>query len=243
MSKRLQLAIVLFGGVGTRFDPHTPKQFIKMGDRPLMVHTLQNLAASPEIDKMIVVSAPEYVEQTAEVIAKYHCKKISCVISGGNSREASALKALDYLYKEGISFKSLIMIHDGDRPNVNLRIIAENYKVALENGCAITAINPPDAIAYSYEGIYIDRYIDKHLAYLVQTPQTFRFDILYFAMVKAANAKLLNRFPDEGKLMDYYHYKLKYVQGDPNNYKITTRIDGDVFEANLRRGAKAKKKK
>lgn len=222
-------AVVLFGGKGERFGSSLPKQFVEIGGKPLMVYTLFNLSSSKDIDEIVVVAPLEYLQKTADIIEKYHLKKISVVIPGGPSREQSALKGLDYLYKKGISCSSLVMIHDGDRPNTSHKVIANNFSVALFMGACITAANCQDSVAYSMEGYLVDKYYNRNLTYLVQTPQTFRFDLIYKLMIKANNKRILHKFGDEGKILRYFHRQLKIVDGDPTNIKITTQFDAKLF--------------
>ena len=234
MSTRKQIAIVLSGGIGSRFSERTPKQFIMMGDKPLLIHTLYKFSTSIDVDRIYVVAPKQYLEETKELIAKYHVKKVAYVLPGGPTREESTLHALDFIYKEGINFSSLIMVHDADRPNVTHKIIKDNFRMAYNTGTAVTAINPADSIAYSREGLILDAYLNRNLTYFIQTPQTFRFDILYSSIVSSFKKGTIYKMTDEASIVKANHYKIKIVEGDPNNFKITTRVDAAIFIAGLK---------
>jgi 2-C-methyl-D-erythritol 4-phosphate cytidylyltransferase len=146
------IAVVLFGGVGTRYAGKLPKQFAIVGDRPLMCYALRALNESPDVDEILVVAPVAYSKATQDIIHDYRYRKVDAVIDGGKEREDSVFNALAYLYQKGVEPKDIVLICDGDRPNLTPELIKANIEAAIQYGAAVTAIPATDSIIYSEGG-------------------------------------------------------------------------------------------
>lgn len=220
-----KVALVLFGGSGERFGGNEPKQFALLADKPMMVETLTRLSSCPEIEEIYVVSRHEDMKRAEDLLWRYRVKKVKAILGGGASREESVFRGLCYLKKIRLPRSSLVLIHDGDRPNVSPTIVKRNFEEAGAHGAAVTAIPATSSVFESVLGYEVDRYANRQAIYLAQTPQTFRFSILESCFAWAAKKKRLDDFTDDASLVKSRGYDIRLVPGDPKNVKITTRFD------------------
>ncbi|MDY5440727.1 MAG: IspD/TarI family cytidylyltransferase [Candidatus Enteromonas sp.] len=229
-----RVAIALFGGSGERFGSSEPKQFIMLGDAPMMVVTLRGLSACPEVDEIYVAAKPDTMEKTHQLISEYHIRKVKAIIPGGKSREESVYAALAYLNRVRLDFDDLVLIQDGDRPNVDPEIVKENYETAFHYEAAVTALPATDSIIYSELGLEVNSYKARPTIYYAQTPQTFRFGLILRCFDHVRRHKKLDMFTDDGSLVKSCGHKVKIVPGKKSNVKITTKLDlAMYFEGRL----------
>lgn len=231
MAKR-RVALVLFGGVGERFGNKEPKQFAFIGEVPMMAETLSNLASIDEIEDIYVVAEPSTMKKTEELIRLRKLKKIRAIIPGGKTRAESVGLGLSYLTKLSMEADDLILIHDGDRPNIDKDIVLENFKAADKTGASVTAIASTDSVIYSPTGLHIAGYRPRKQIFLAQTPQTFRFGIIVAAHNAAKKKHVLKDYTDDGALVaEVLKKPVAIVPGDKANIKITEKEDVDVYLA------------
>ncbi len=236
------IGAVFAGGKGSRMgNTETPKQYMMLGNKPIIVHTIEKFFINSRIDKVIVLCPQIWVEQTKDLVKKYigNTEKIS-VICGGATRNDTLMCALEYV-KENYGFDedTIILTHDAVRPFVTHRIIEENIDCAKKTGACDTVICATDTIVESLDGSVISNIPERKLMYQGQTPQSFKAEKLY---------KICNSLTDEEKeiLTDACKiYTLKgepvsLVQGEVFNIKITYPYDLKIANALLEEGVKEK---
>lgn len=130
----MQFAAILAGGSGVRMgNPNKPKQFFYLGDKPILVHTLEKFCAAGCFDGILVLTPATWVQQTKDIIAK-HCPQYADavnVIAGGAERNDTIMNAIRYFEDEcQADGASIIVTHDAVRPFVSLRIIEDNIAAA-----------------------------------------------------------------------------------------------------------------
>ena len=223
-SRSKHIVLVLFGGTGQRFGSPYPKQFADLGKEPMFVVTLNRFSASDAVDEIYVVVEPSTVETCRDLILSRQIKKIKAIVKGGSTRQESARFGLDFLAKQGVRNEDLVMIADGDRPNVGDKLILDNFLTAFELGSAVTAMPVTDSVLYEEEG-KAAKYFDRKKIFLAQTPQTFRFGLIYKAHRKYAKT----RVTDDASLLTLMHKKVPIVLGSKENLKITTPDDVEAY--------------
>ncbi len=229
MRKETAIAILLMAGKGERFLSSLPKQFTKMGEQELFLYAAKTLNSSPCISSIVFVVPDGYEKATEDIIKNGGIKKDHSVIIGGNSRQDSVFLALTHLANKRINQHSIVLIHDGDRPNVNERMIEESIAGAIKNGAAVTAVPSSDSIALERNGSIIS-YLDRRTVYALQTPQTFRFSLLLEAESKAKAEEKF--YTDEGSLLlEEKGINPIIVLGEKSNIKITELFDKTIFLA------------
>lgn len=219
----MNIALVLAGGKGTRMGTSVPKQYIEYKNKPILVHTLEAFAKHPQIDKVCVICPADSIEYTEELVAKYCIPKVAWVEAGGASRRESSYIGVSRLAQE-FDGNSVVLIHDGARPNVSERIITENISAAAKFGACETVIPSQDTIAVSEDGVRITAIPERKKMYNVQTPQSFKLDLILKAhedWIKKGGTDAT----DDASLLLAGGNDVYIVSGEKNNLKITTGED------------------
>ncbi|HPX75490.1 MAG TPA: 2-C-methyl-D-erythritol 4-phosphate cytidylyltransferase, partial [Bacteroidales bacterium] len=140
-------AIILSGGVGTRFGNQLPKQFLKINNKTILEYSIETFETHNLIDKIIIVSNPNFIKKTKEILAKNNYKKVCAIISGGNTRGESSYLGLKQINEtENSKDKIKVLIHDSVRPNTSNKIISEIIKGFDEFKALSPAIKTTDTI-------------------------------------------------------------------------------------------------
>lgn len=169
--------IILAGGQGTRMgNAERPKQFMEIGRKPIIVHTIEKFVIHSAFDRIIVLSPKAWISHTKDLIRKYipdHSDII--VIPGGSTRNETIMNAIRYIEENfGLDDDTIIVTHDSVRPFVSHRMIEENIQAAVEYGACDTVIPASDTIVESQDHKFISSIPDRSAMYQGQTPQSFR---------------------------------------------------------------------
>lgn len=170
------VALILAGGLGSRMGMalEVPKQFYRLIDKPLLVHTLGIFDSHAAIDAVCVVCLETWETYLKECLDEFGVKKVRWIVSGGETRHASVhngLKAVaDYCADEDI-----IVVHDGVRPFIGDDIIFANILAAREYGSAMTSIQSGDSLLVSPDRRDSGAALARDSVFLVQTPQSYPY--------------------------------------------------------------------
>ncbi len=213
--------IIVAGGAGTRMKTDLPKQFLLLGKMPVLMHTIAQFYKYDSALKIIVV-LPKYQINFWDSLCTQHKFSIGHkVVNGGKTRYHSVQNGLNLVPNE-----SLVAIHDGVRPLVSKKVIADSFIVAEKEGSAIAAITLKDSIR-KIEG---HKTVSKNRKeyYLVQTPQTFKSALLKMAYSQTA---LNKHFTDDASVFEASQENVTLIAGDYKNIKITTPEDLLIAQA------------
>ena len=143
MSKTIQVAILLAGGSGHRYGADCPKQFVRIGERTVLEHSLAAFEQSPHIDAVVVVSHPQHLDEVRQLLPPSQHPKLRAVVAGGAERQDSTLNALRALEQvTNLHLEQLrILIHDAVRPAVSQSVI-ERVCTALDTHAAVNLVVP-----------------------------------------------------------------------------------------------------
>ena len=173
----MNIAVILAGGIGERAQQSVPKQFISINSKPLLVYTLEQFEKAPEIDRICVVTLPKYITAVEKYSTTYSISKMQTVTVGGKTGLESLYNGL---VASDAKSTDLIVIHDGVRPFVTQQIIADNLQVAQKYGLALAATACVETLVHCQsQNNYSTRMIARDGLFRIQTPQTFRADILH----------------------------------------------------------------
>lgn len=223
-------AIIVAGGKGTRMGGPLPKQYLSIGTKPVLMHTLEVFhQLDTEIQLILVI--PEDDFQFWGQLCKENDFSIEHqVIAGGSSRFQSVKNGLSALaFSEG-----LVAIHDGVRPFVSPEVIEESYSVAAKKGSAIAVVPLKDSIRkLNDDG---DSFFQERQFFrLVQTPQTFQVK----KIKKAFQVTEIPQFTDDATVYEHQGWQVSLIQGNLENIKITTPEDLDYAEYLINRNRQA----
>ncbi|MBR0400320.1 MAG: 2-C-methyl-D-erythritol 4-phosphate cytidylyltransferase [Mogibacterium sp.] len=228
--------VVLAGGVGRRMgNAEKPKQFMTIGGKPIIVHTVERFAVCSELEKVIVLTPEKWIDHTRNILAK-HIPDMSrvVVIEGGDTRNETLMNSIRYIESEGnLDDDTIIITHDAVRPFVTYRIISENIKGAQEYGACDTVFPATDTIVRSDDGVVVSEIPDRSKLYQGQTPQSFKAKKLreiYEGLSEDEKAILT----DAAKILVLKGEKVHLVMGESFNIKITYPYDIKVAETILK---------
>ena len=233
MNNETIFAAILAGGVGTRMQSaEKPKQFLEVGGKPIIIHTIEKFISIENFTKILVLTPADWVDYTRDLIEKYMGTESKVlVLAGGEDRNETLMCALAYIeehYK--VDADTILVTHDAVRPFVTERIIRENMEAAGRYGACGTAIPATDTIVQSRDGKYMHSIPDRSCMYQQQTPQSFRVTLLKetYALLNEEERKSLT---DACKILVLKGVPVYMVMGDSCNIKVTYPSDLKVAEA------------
>ena len=213
-------AAVLAGGSGLRMGGSLPKQFLSVGDIPIIIRSIQVFLDSGSVDRIFVAVSEDYFDYTSELIEKYIGKKNISVVIGGKNRNATLLNVIREIEKDGLNSDDIILTHDAVRPFIDKRIIDENIKAAREHGACNTVVPAVDTILRSPDGKFIESVPVRSEIFHAQTPQSFNARKL-LSLYEKLNDEEMENFTDSCSVFLSAGEKVFLVAGDRNNIKLT----------------------
>ncbi len=221
-------AIVPAAGAGRRFGADIKKQYLTLGDRPLLAVTLERLASHPQVASIYVVApADELGYCRHEVIERYGIAKIAGLVEGGVERQDSVRNGL---LACTAADDDIILIHDGVRPLLPLAALDNLIAKATLEGGSLLAIPARDTIKEADNGKVV-RTLDRSHLWQAQTPQAFRYERILDAHRRAQRAGYLGT--DDASLLEWCGWPVAVVEGSTYNLKVTTPDDLALAKALL----------
>ena len=222
MVKNNIISIIVAGGKGKRMGKKVPKQFLKIGNLPIIVRTLMKFQKSKTIDGIILVLPQKWKTYGKKLLEKYHLSKVIKVVNAGTTRQASVYNGLSAAAKFNPDF---VIIHDGVRPFVNITLIEKSVVGAKKYGACAAAITPKDTLFDKGKHTILNR--EKIIS--IQTPQAFKFSTIWEAHKKARKRKKWD-FSDDSSLLLFYNIKTNFIKGERKNIKITVIEDLEIAQ-------------
>ena len=220
-------AAILAGGKGSRMGKiDTPKQFLNLGGKPILIHTIEKFIINSKFDKIIVLTPKDFVNHTNKLIEQYvsNNEKI-VVIEGGKTRNDTLINGIKYIYGNyEISDNHILVTHDSVRPFVTHRIIEDNIEAAIKYGACDTVIPATDTIVESKNGDTISSIPIRDNYYQGQTPQSFNLNKLY-KLITMLSEDEMNILTDACKIFTLKGEEVYLVNGEVTNIKITYPYD------------------
>lgn len=225
--------VILAGGIGSRMgNAEKPKQFFNLGDRPILVYTLEKFYVHPQFEKIIVLCPMQWIGYTKDLIKKYIPDREKVVVlEGGMTRNETIMNSISYIEQNyGLEDDTIIVTHDSVRPFVTYRIIEDNIRYAQKYGACDTVIPATDTIVESKSGGIISNIPNRSMMYQGQTPQSFnakKLKELYLGLTEEEKAILT----DAAKIFVIKGEDVHLVDGEVFNIKITYPYDLRVAQA------------
>ncbi len=220
-------AAILAGGIGSRMGgTDTPKQFLTLGDKPVIIHTIEKFVINSKFDKILVLSPKNFINHTNNLINEYFGENDNIVVlEGGNTRNNTIINSINYIKENfDINDDSIIVTHDSVRPFVTHRIIEDNINAAKEFGACDTVVPATDTIVESVDGKMINDIPIRDNFYQGQTPQSFKINKLY-ELINDLSDKETNILTDACKIFVLKDEDVHLVEGEITNIKITYPYD------------------
>ncbi|WP_404348760.1 2-C-methyl-D-erythritol 4-phosphate cytidylyltransferase [Sutcliffiella horikoshii] len=220
--------IVLAAGQGKRMKAGKNKQFIELEGKPVIIHTLSVFEADPWCSEIKLVINEKEKDIFKELLHQYPVQKIKEMVIGGEERQ-------DSVYNGLTSFQSaeIVLVHDGARPFISQEVIHHLVEKASKEGAAIVGVPVKDTIKRVSKAGVVEETVERSSLWSIQTPQAFRYPILKEAHEKAKTENYLGT--DEASLVERIQVPVHIVEGEYENFKLTTPEDLILAKAFLQK--------
>lgn len=229
-------AAVFAGGIGSRMgNSDTPKQYLELGGKPVIIHTVEKFFVNEEIDEILILCPKAWVAHTRDLVAKFlpEGKKIT-VIAGGATRNGTLENAIEYIESNCETDEDTVIVtHDAVRPFLTHRIICENVEAAKKYGACDTVIPATDTIVASEDGKMISSIPERNKMFQGQTPQSFRLKELERVLSSLTEDEKAI-LTDACKIFTIKNKDVFMVNGEVFNIKITYPYDLKVAQTLLK---------
>tara|TARA_Y100000310_G_scaffold123899_1_gene122660 strand:+ start:7609 stop:8298 length:690 start_codon:yes stop_codon:yes gene_type:complete len=216
----MNIAIICAAGKGKRMNAAMNKVFLTIMDNPIIWHTLNVFEKNENIDKIIIVTSKEDVSQMMKFSVEF--SKVNNVIEGGKERQDSVYNGIQEASKF-CNDDDIVLIHNGANPLVSQETINKTIEAANEHGASVAAMKVKDTIKLSTKKDFVRKTLDRDKLWAMQTPQVIRFGLAKQAFDKAFADNFYST--DDVALVEYIGGKVKLVECNPENIKITTPDD------------------
>ena len=236
-------AIVLAAGKGTRMGSGVAKQYLPLGDQPVLCYSLRAFEDS-FIDEIVIVAAKDEISYCKqEIVERFGFKKVSAVTEGGAERYHSVAYGL-----RAIRDCDVVFIHDGARPFIDEAMLTRLFDAVSTHGTAIAGMPVKDTVKIADADGFAASTPDRNLVWQMQTPQTFAYRPILEAYEKllaeetsesagvpaACGSGHALHITDDAMVMETFgSLKVKLVEGSYKNIKITTPEDMKIAQALL----------
>jgi 2-C-methyl-D-erythritol 4-phosphate cytidylyltransferase len=215
-----KIAVIVAGGSGKRMKSDVPKQYLLLGDKPVLMHTLTTFYAfDPAIELRLVLPIDE-INTWKRLCEEFNFNLKHELYAGGETRFQSVKNGLT-----GIDNNSIIAVHDGVRPLVSQKTILNCFDLALLKGTAIPVMPLTESIRKIAKNHSTAKKREQYLT--VQTPQVFQSEIL----LESYNTAFDQSFTDDASVVEKAGYKIFLTEGNEQNIKITTPKDMIIAQA------------
>ncbi len=221
-------AIIVAAGKGVRFGKDD-KMFASLRGRSLLYYSLQTMAATPEVGEVVVAAGRNKLAAVQDIIGKGGFCKVKVVVPGGRWRGESVLRALEALPRD----TDWVLVHDAARPLASPGLVKKIIRARGRNDALTMAVPVTDTVMRAGKQMSVDKVVERKKLYTIQTPQLMRYGMLLKYHYKAAKRGL--EFSDDLGLFLKYGGKVKLVEGERANIKVTYKEDLAMVEGLLGR--------
>lgn len=225
----MNAAVIVAAGRGTRMGPEVDKLFIELTGRPVVAHTWQRFNDAACIDEIVLVVRAGMEAVFGALAERYGFRKPFRLVAGGQERQDSVWNGLAAVSAAA----TVVAIQDGARPCTPETLIAATIKAAEVTGAAAAAQRVTDTIKESDDGVTIARHPERSRLWAVQTPQTFRVEVIRRALAVVRERGQL--VTDDTAACDLIGQPVRLVECRSPNPKITTPEDISLLEWHLDR--------
>lgn len=225
-------AVVLAAGQGRRMESEIQKQYMEVGGKPLIFYALDAFENSDVDDVVLVVGNGEQENCRRDIVERFGFSKVSSIVEGGKERYHSVYEGL-----KAADDADYVLIHDGARPCVDGRIIADAIAGARAYDACAVGMPVKDTIKVADEQEFAKETPDRRTLWMIQTPQAFSYELIYRAYTKLFEAEenQVGITDDAMVVESMTAQKVKLIRGSYENLKVTTPEDIAVVEALLGR--------
>jgi 2-C-methyl-D-erythritol 4-phosphate cytidylyltransferase len=217
-------AVIPAAGSGMRMGLEEAKQYLEIGGKPLLVHTLRTFQECHLVDSIIIVVPEKDIDYCLhQMVQRYQFSKVYKVISGGERRQDSVRNGIEAVADSC----GWVLIHDGVRPFVSIQLIEKVIKTARRFRAVITGLPVTETIKRVDSKANVLKTIERKGLWVIQTPQIFSREDIYLAHQEALKRGWTDA-TDDASLVEKMGISIKIIEGEERNIKITTLHDLQV---------------
>lgn len=204
-----------------------PKQFLTVGDRPVLAYTLDKFEQCTLIDEIVIVTRSDSIVLCKSIADEYGFSKVTVITEGGATRQQSVKNGIEQVSSDC----EYVLIHDGARPLIDTDDIVACIESVMEHKASAVGVPVKDTVKYSADGKFIEKTVDRSKLWLIQTPQAFEKSLIQkcHSMAEADGFEAT----DDCMLAEHYGVSVALVEGKYENIKITSPSDIYVMEGLL----------
>lgn len=231
--KTMNIGVIFAGGVGSRMrSKEIPKQFLKVHDKPIIIHTLEYFEKNSEIDAVVIACIEDWIPHLEKLLYKFRIEKVRKIVPGGKTGQLSIYNGLLAAKEVAGDNRAIVLIHDGVRPLINEKLLSDNIAAVKKYGTSVTAGIVKETIVVVDDDGKIMQVPDRAHSRVAKAPQSFYLDDI-LGVHNRALADGVDNSIDSCTLMKSYGYELHMVDGPYENIKITTPDDYYTMRAIL----------
>ena len=225
----MNIAIVLSGGNGSRVGTLVPKQYIIIDDVPVIIHCLRALDESRYIDKIQIVAEEGWLPDIQSWCKDFQVEgKVAGFSQPGENRQLSIYHALEDI-KKYAKDEDYVFVHDAARPFLTEDLIKRSIEGMEGYDGVIPVLPMKDTVYKSKDGNTIDSLLNRSEIYAGQAPETFMLGKYYEANKKLVESGEILKINGSTEPAILAGMKMHMIDGDENNFKITTKADLERF--------------
>ncbi len=222
------IAIIPAAGLGTRFGPGANKSFVLLSGKPLLLWAIEEIGKLPEIAEIIPVLKKADMEHALKIFEERKTPKVKRVAPGGRERQDSVFNGLKLIEDT----ECTILVHDGARPLIHAAYITAAVRLLSDCDGVVLGVPAKDTIK-QVNGDFVEKTLKREALWSVQTPQIFRYNVIFGAYRKAMDESFYST--DDSALVERYGGRIRVSRGSYENIKVTTPEDLIIAEAILKR--------
>jgi 2-C-methyl-D-erythritol 4-phosphate cytidylyltransferase len=223
-------AVIPAGGMGLRMGKKIQKQFLSLGRKPILVHTILCFENCSAIDGIVIAVPEQSIGTVQQMIVRWNLKKVLGVVVGGEYRQDSVYNALMFL---SLDSKDIVLIHDGVRPFIRQSKILEVIRAVRLHKAAVISVTPKDTLRMMKTNGFFAETLDRNKIQFIQTPQGFQASLITEAHRQAKKQGYYAT--DDAALLEKMGFPAYRIEGSYDNMKITTQGDLDIARLILKR--------
>lgn len=229
----MNIAVIFAGSVGKRMKTNgMPKQFLKIDEIPIIIHTLNIFNNTKQIEAIVIACVNTHIEYLKKLVKDYNIFKVKSIIAGGRTGQESIIKALEEAKKISESNKDIVLIHDGVRPIIDSKLIIDNIECVEKYGTSITCLKQRETTIISKSHENVEEITNRDETYVARAPQSFYLDDIVEAERNSLKNGDIECIDSCSVMKKYGKYKNPHiVLCNNDNIKITTPEDYYIAEA------------
>lgn len=224
----MNAAIILSGGVGSRFGGSCPKQYIEVGGKPIIQYSLETFSQRADVDVIVVVAAEEWRELISHIVVAIRARQPVVFAAPGETRQYSIYNGLIECSSVLGGDNDLVMIHDAARPMLSNDLIDRCFDGCVDCDGVLPVLPVKDTIYTSQDGMFVTGLLVRSELSAGQAPEVFRY-AKYLDCHNNTQEDVIEMITGSAEIAVRGGMKIKFTKGEEQNFKITTQDDLDHF--------------